>query len=89
MEFRDLKSNPLSAGEVEALAAKVGGPQKLFSRRAVKYRTMGLAEKKLIPRDLIRLMAEEYTFVSRPVVVKGERGTAGFSKGRYEELLFS
>jgi arsenate reductase (glutaredoxin) len=89
MEFRDLKSKPLSAGEVEALAEKAGGPEKLFSRRAIKYRTMRLAEKKLAPRDLIRLMAEEYTFVSRPVVVKGKKAAAGFSKGNYEELLSS
>jgi len=79
----------LSAKEVESLARKVGGAERLFSRRAIKYRTMGLADRKLTDRDRIRLMAEEYTFVARPVVVKGEKAAAGFSKGRYEELLFS
>ncbi|MBI3015063.1 MAG: hypothetical protein HYY65_08415 [Candidatus Tectomicrobia bacterium] len=89
MEFRDLKSEPLSAKEVESLAKKVGGAGGLFSRRAIKYRTMGLAGKELSAREMIRLMAQEYTFISRPVVVRGEKATAGFSKGRYEELLSS
>jgi arsenate reductase len=32
-------------------------------------------------------MAEEYTFVTRPVVVRGERATAGFSERRLRELV--
>lgn len=36
--FRDVKAEPLQRSEVEELARKVGGPGKLFSRRAMKYR---------------------------------------------------
>jgi arsenate reductase len=85
--FRDVKSQPLSRAEVEGLAGKVGGAEKLFSRRAMKYRQMGLHEQQLSEDDLLRLMAEEYTFVTRPVIVRGDRATAGFSAKRVDELV--
>lgn len=85
--FRDLKAEPLSRAEVEELARKVGGAEALFSKRAMKYRKMGLHEQQLSEDDLLRLMAEEYTFVTRPVIVRGERATAGFSEKRVGELL--
>ena len=85
--YRNLKEQPLSADEVRALAAKVGGVDRLFSKRAMKYRQMGLHERDLSNDDLVRLMAEEYTFVTRPVIVRGDRATAGFSAKRVDELV--
>ncbi|HSU17158.1 arsenate reductase family protein [Longimicrobium sp.] len=85
--YRNLKEEPLSEDEVRALAAKVGGVEKLFSKRAMKYRQLGLHEQQLSDDDLVRLMAEEYTFVTRPVVVRGGRATAGFSAKRVDELI--
>jgi arsenate reductase len=85
--FRDLKTQPLSRAEVEDLARKVGGAEKLFSKRAMKYRTMGLHEQQLSEDDLLRYMAEEYTFVTRPVIVRGDRATAGFAAKRVDELV--
>lgn len=85
--FRDLKAEPLQRSEVEELARRIGGSEKLFSRRAMKYRQMGLHERHLTDDDLLRLMVEEYTFVMRPVIVHGDRAIAGFSTKRLDELL--
>jgi arsenate reductase (glutaredoxin) len=85
--FRDLKAEPLEEAEVRDLARKVGGVEALFSKRAMKYRQMGLHEKELSEDDLARLMAEEYTFVTRPVIVRGDRATAGFSAKRIDALV--
>jgi arsenate reductase (glutaredoxin) len=85
--FRNVKTDPLKRAEVEELARKVGGAEKLFSRRAMKYRQMGLHERHLTDEDLVRLITEEYTFVTRPVVVRGDRATVGFSAKRLDELL--
>lgn len=85
--FRNLKDEPLSVDEVRDLAAKVGGAEALFSKRAMKYRKMGLHEQTLSDDDLLRLMSEEYTFVTRPVIVRGDRATAGFSAKRVDELV--
>jgi arsenate reductase len=85
--FRDLKAQPLERAEVEDLARKVGGAEALFSKRAMKYRSMGLHEQTLDDDDYLRLMAEEYTFVTRPVIVRGDRATAGFSAKRVDALV--
>jgi arsenate reductase (glutaredoxin) len=86
-EFRDLKAQPLEEAEVRDLARKVGGVEKLFSKRAMKYRQLGLHERELSEDEMVRLMAEEYTFVTRPVIVRGDRATAGFSAKRINELM--
>ncbi|HEU0012660.1 MAG TPA: arsenate reductase family protein [Longimicrobium sp.] len=85
--FHDVKAEPLARAEVEELARKVGGPDALFSRRALKYRQMGLHERQLSDDDLLRLMTEEYTFITRPVVVRGDRATAGWYPRRIEEMV--
>jgi arsenate reductase len=87
--YRNLKEQPLSEDEVRALAAKVGGVDKLFSRRAMKYRAMGLHERDVSEDEMVKLMAEEYTFVTRTVIVRGERATAGFSAKRVDDLVGS
>jgi arsenate reductase len=85
--FRDVKTQPLSRDEVAQLAAQVGGPGALFSRRAIKYRTMKLGERELSDDDLLDLMAQEYTFIRRPVLVQGARGVAGFTPKIYDKFL--
>lgn len=85
--FRDLKTDPLTGAEVRELASAVGGPDRLFSRRARKYRAMGLHERELGEEEIVRLMEEEYTFVTRPVVVAGTEGVAGFAPRRIDGLL--
>ncbi|HKP74450.1 MAG TPA: ArsC/Spx/MgsR family protein [Longimicrobiaceae bacterium] len=85
--YRNLKEQPLSEDEVRGLAEKVGGVETLFSKRAMKYRAMGLHERELSEDEMVRLMAEEYTFVTRPVLVRGARATAGFSAKRVDALV--
>ena len=85
--FHDIKERRLSEKQVRALAEKVGSPDALFSRRALKYREMGLHERELSEEELVRLMVEEYTFVTRPVIVRGDRATAGFYPKRIDALV--
>ena len=87
LEFRDIKGAPLSRKEVEALAKAVGGAESLFSRKAIKYRTLGLAGRELSEEDLLKYMTEEYTFLKRPVVIVGKKTAAGFSAKTYDELF--
>jgi arsenate reductase len=85
--WRNLKEEPLSQAEVRGLAAKVGGVDKLFSKRAMKFRSMGLHEREVSEDEMVKLMAEEYTFVTRPVIVRGDQATAGFSAKRVDALV--
>ncbi len=86
-DFHNLKENPLTREEVEKLAEKVGGAGELFSRRAIKYREMKLNERELSDVEMLDLMASEYTFIKRPVLVFGEKEIAGFSEKSYKEFL--
>ena len=54
--------------------------EKLFSRRAMKYRQWGLHEKELTEDDYRELITKEYTFLSRPVIILGDEIFVGNGK---------
>lgn len=84
---RDIKSEPLTRDEVEKLAKMLGGPNELFSRRAIKYREMKLNEREVSPAEMLDLMTEEYTFLKRPVLVMKNRAIAGFFEKYWDAFL--
>ncbi|MEB3207138.1 MAG: arsenate reductase family protein [Vampirovibrionales bacterium] len=84
----DVKTQPLARDVIEELAEKVGGVESLFSKRAMKYRSLGLDKMTLNASELLDHMAAEYTFIKRPVIVLSDgRAHAGFSEKQYK-LLF-
>jgi arsenate reductase len=85
--FRDLRAQPLSPAEVETLAGQAGGAATLFSRRALQYRARGLHLRPLGEAEMLGLMSEEPTFITRPLVVRGGRAVAGFAPARLAALL--
>jgi arsenate reductase len=87
--FRAIKREPLDRSEIERLAALIGGAENLFSRRSVKYRELGLKDKTLSDGEMLDLMANEYTFLKRPILVIGDRAVAGFFEKEYDALLRS
>ncbi len=68
-ELQNIKEVPISASQLDELKKKTGSYESLFSRRAMKYRALGLHEKKLTEKDYRRLILEEYTFLKRPVIL--------------------
>lgn len=85
--FRDIKREPLDRAEIKRLAALLGGAENLFSRRSVKYRELGLKDKTLSEGEMLDLMAEEYTFLKRPILIFGDRAVAGFFEKEYDAIL--
>ena len=79
-EIRDIKASGVTAEEVDAMKAHAGSYEALFSRRAMKFRSMGLADKTLTEKDYRALILEEYTFLKRPVFLTDEGVTAGSAK---------
>ncbi|MEM9985419.1 MAG: ArsC/Spx/MgsR family protein [Bacteroidota bacterium] len=67
--LREIKSEPMTAAEVDHLASLAGSYEALFSRRARKFRGMGLHERELSEPDYRRYLLEDYTFLKRPVLV--------------------
>ncbi len=49
--------------------ALAGSYEALFSRRALKYRELGLNEKTLSEKEYKKYILKEYTFLKRPVLI--------------------
>ena len=78
--LRDIKSHPISGEELDEMAHMAGSFEALFSRRAIKYKTLGLKDKTLDEGDYRRLILDEYTFLKRPVFVLSGKFTLGTPK---------
>ena len=72
-EQQDIKLENINEADLDAIAKQVGSYEALFSKRAMKYKSMGLKDKNLSEQDFKQLMLEEYTFLKRPfIIVDGE-----------------
>ena len=85
--LRDIKEDPLTREEVARLAKQLGGAEELFSRRAVKYRELKLNERVLANDEMLDLMADEYTFLKRPILVYKGKAIAGFFEKFWNQFL--
>lgn len=66
---REIKSKGIPAEEVDHMRKLAGSYEALFSRRAMKYRSLGLNEQDLTEQDYRKWIMDEYTFLKRPVVI--------------------
>jgi arsenate reductase (glutaredoxin) len=72
-EKQDIKTDKITPAQLDEMKAMAGSYEELFSRRALKYRELGLNEKKLTEKDYRKFILEEYTFLRRPVVINGDK----------------
>lgn len=68
-EFQDIKTEKITPAQLDFMKEKVGSYEALFSKIAMKYRSMGLNKKQLTEEDYRNLILEEYTFLKRPVII--------------------
>jgi len=83
-EFQDIKSKNISADELDAAKEKIGSYEALFSKRAQKFRSLGLNELKLSEADYRKYILEEYTFLKRPFIWIGDQVFVGNAKKTIE-----
>ena len=67
--FQDIKVEKITVSQLEEMAEMSGSYESLFSRRALKYKALGLKDKTLSEKDYKNYILEEYTFLKRPVIV--------------------
>lgn len=79
-ELQDIKTEKISAAQLDAMKELAGSYEALFSRRALKYKELGLKDKKLTEKDYRKFILEEYTFLKRPVTVIGKAIFVGSEK---------
>ena len=85
--IRDIKSEPLTEAEVDAMAAASGSYENIFSRRAMLYRSRELNKQDLVEEDYKALILEHYTFLKRPVMQIGDKYFAGSAKKAVEDAV--
>jgi len=78
--MQEIKTESISPAQLDALKGMTGSYESLFSRRAMKYKEMGLKDQLLTEKDYRRLILEEYTFLKRPVVVMAGKIFVGSEK---------
>jgi arsenate reductase len=76
-ELIDIKSSNIDSTTLDFLKEKTGSYESLFSKRAIKYKTLGLKDKALSDNDFRQLILDEYTFLKRPVLINGESVVVG------------
>ena len=85
-ELQNIKVEKITPGQLDQLKEMAGSYEALFSRRALKYKEMGLKDKKLTEKDYRKLILDEYTFLKRPVIVNGKKIFIGSEKKTREAL---
>lgn len=85
-EIREIKSSPITESELEELRQLAGSYEALFSKRAMKFRSLGLHEKPLSESDYKTHILNEYTFLKRPVAIVDNDIYIGNSKKSVEAL---
>ena len=82
--LQDIKTESITPEQIDHMAKLAGTYEALFSRIAIKYRSMGLNEKKLTEKDYRSYILKEYTFLKRPVLILGDQIFIGNSKKNVE-----
>ena len=87
--LQDIKQEAIDEKTLDFLKEKVGSYEALFSKRAMKFRSMGLTEMNLSEADYKKYMLEEYTFLKRPFMINENEVFIGNSKNTVAEAVKS
>lgn len=86
VELIDIKSNPLTETQLEELVQLSGSYLALFSKRAMKYKSLGLASQNLDEAGFKHYLLEDYTFLKRPVALVNGQLFIGNAKANVAAL---
>lgn len=76
--FQDIKTEKITPAQLTEMKDKAGSYEALFSRVALKYKTLN--PKPSTESEYKKLILEEYTFLKRPVILIGKEIFVGNSK---------
>jgi arsenate reductase (glutaredoxin) len=84
--LQDIKTEKITPAQLDEMKKMAGSYEALFSRRAIKYKTLGLKDINLGEQDYRKYILEEYTFLKRPVIISGSEIFVGSEKKNLEAL---
>lgn len=85
-EMQEIKSTPITESQLEEMYNLSKSHEALFSKRAMKYKELGLKEKNLSEADIKGYILSDYTFLKRPVAIIDDTIFIGNSKKNVEAL---
>lgn len=84
--LQNIKEDKITPEQIDLMKELSGSYDSLFSKRAMKYKSMGLKEKNMSENDIRNLILEEYTFLKRPVLILNDQIFVGNSKKVVAEM---
>jgi len=84
--MQDIKTEKITSLQIGEMKKMAGSYEALFSRRAMKYKELGLKDKQLTEKDFRNYILGEYTFLKRPVVIINDEIFVGSEKKNVEAL---
>ena len=85
-QLQEIRTEKITANQLDQMANMSGSYETLFSRRAMKYKSMGLKDKRLSEKDYRQLILDDDTFLKRPVFIVYDKIFVGNSKKTIEAL---
>ena len=67
--LQDIKENEITVKQLEEMHSLSNSYEALFSKRAKRYKEMGLKDLNLSEKDYKHYILEHYTFLKRPVII--------------------
>jgi arsenate reductase len=83
----DIKQNNIDASTLDKIKAQKGSYESIFSKKAMKYKSMGLKDQQLSDDDFKKLILSEYTFLQRPVIEINNTYFVGNSKATVAAVI--
>lgn len=83
---QDIRSEKITDVQLIEMKEMAGSYEALFSRVALKYKSLGLKDKNLQEKDYKNYILEEYTFLKRPVFIIDDEIFIGNSKKNVEAV---
>lgn len=80
LEMQDIKTEAITPTQLDEMKKMAGSYEALFSRRALKYKELGLKDKQLSEQDYRNYILSEYTFLKRPVTILNKQIFVGNDK---------
>lgn len=84
--LQDIKSEEITAKQLDEMKNLAGSYEALFSKKAKLYKEMDLKNQNLQERDYKYYILDHYTFLSRPVIIIDDHIFIGNSKKVVESI---
>ena len=85
-ELQNIREEKITPAQLDTMAKMAGSYEALFSRRAMKFRALGLQNKELTESDYRNYILDEDTFLKRPVIIIEEEIFVGNTKKTIEAI---